>query len=278
MIDNSDSTVAKRKVAILLASYNRKTSTLNALSSAKKFFPSTWTLDFFLTDDGSTDGTAEAVREVYPDVNLVIGTGNWYWSKSMAAAENSIVKKYDAILWLNDDVKLHKSHFEKFLTTHERYPDSILVGQFCDADSGSITYGGYLRTGRNPLKLIRIQSQDLATKVDTFNGNFVWVPWHVKQKLVCIDGGFSHAYGDLDYGYRASRSGISSYIIPGFIGQCRLNEVPKKNSRFNEIVRLRGPKGLPLSDQWKFHRNHSGFFAPWFSILPYLRILLTGRY
>ena len=268
---------ARMKVAILLATHNRKSLTLNTFKLAKEFFPPTWYLDFFLTDDGSTDGTEEAVRELYPTVKIIKGTGDWYWSKSMAAAEASIVGNYDALLWLNNDICLYKSEFENFFNTQQRYPDAVLIGQFCDSEKKGITYGGFFRTGRNALKLVRVHAHNTSSKIDAFNGNFVWIPWKVKQKLGCIDGGFQHAFGDIDYAYRATAFGISIYIVPSFIGSCNLNESTEERSRMKEIRRLMSPKGLPLADQWRFHQRHSGILAPWFAILPYLKVFIKKR-
>jgi len=260
-----------------MASHNRKNSTLNALRLAKDFFPANWSLDFYLTDDASTDGTVAAVHKLHPEVKVVDGTGDWYWSKSMAAAEASIIGDYEALLWLNDDVTLYKSQFEIFMISRQRYPDSILIGQFCDIKNERINYGGYLKTGRNPLKLMRVQATNIEAQVDAFNGNFVWIPWNVKKALNCIDGRFQHAYGDIDYAYRATSAGVSIYVVPNFIGFCNFNEPIREISRLREIRRLMGPKGLPLQDQWRFHQRHSGMLAPWFSIAPYLRILLKKR-
>ena len=59
------------KIAILLTSFNRK---LNTLACIKSIYNQTNILNnnfsIFLTIDGSTDGTAEAVQKEFKEVNL----------------------------------------------------------------------------------------------------------------------------------------------------------------------------------------------------------------
>lgn len=46
----------------------------------------------YLTDDGSTDGTTEMLREKYPQVKVVSGNGNLFWDRGMHAAWREAVK------------------------------------------------------------------------------------------------------------------------------------------------------------------------------------------
>ena len=48
------------------------------------------TLKVFLVDDGSTDGTSQAIKEKFPQVNII--NGNLYWSRGMHIAwEKAII-------------------------------------------------------------------------------------------------------------------------------------------------------------------------------------------
>ena len=88
--------------AVLLTVFNRKEKTLECLGRLFDQLPiEDLQIDVFLTDDGCTDGTAEAVENLFPSVHILKGI----WNRGMlmawkAAAET---RNYDAYLWLNDD-------------------------------------------------------------------------------------------------------------------------------------------------------------------------------
>ena len=77
------------KIAILMTCHNRRETTLRCLESLaleKRVGVGQWKIDVFLVDDGSTDGTDEAVKATFPKVNVIRGTGNLYWAKGMELA------------------------------------------------------------------------------------------------------------------------------------------------------------------------------------------------
>jgi GT2 family glycosyltransferase len=74
-------------IAVLLTCYNRKQKTLGCLRSLlgqPQGFNSRLTV--YLLDDASTDGTANAIAEEFPQVRLLEGDGNYYWNGGMRAA------------------------------------------------------------------------------------------------------------------------------------------------------------------------------------------------
>ena len=63
----------KANLAVIMTCYNRRNTTLaclNALYQQKNH------CDIYLTDDGSSDGTTEAVKAEYPEVQILQGNGN----------------------------------------------------------------------------------------------------------------------------------------------------------------------------------------------------------
>ena len=119
----------KKNVAILLTCYNRKLKTLTCikdlLQAIKAYGEDKMNYSIFLTDDGCTDGTVEALEERFPKIKIHIikGNGNLYWAGGMRKAWNEAMKKYaewDYYLLLNDDVELLPSLFETLFET-ERY-------------------------------------------------------------------------------------------------------------------------------------------------------------
>src|SRR5438094_246237 len=97
------------KIAVLLATYNRKETTLSCLNSLySQRTDGTIRLDVYVTDDASTDGTPEAVKEHFPQVNLFKGSGSLFWAGGMRYTWNKALKsKADYYLLLNDDTILN---------------------------------------------------------------------------------------------------------------------------------------------------------------------------
>lgn len=64
-------------------------------------------VDVYLTNDGCTDGTPEAIALQYPKVYIINGDGNLFWNRGMYTAWQEAAKKdYDFYIWLNDDTIL----------------------------------------------------------------------------------------------------------------------------------------------------------------------------
>src|SRR5450759_4701317 len=107
------------RLAVLMACHNRVANTRDCLMALKNQQPSGVTVDVFLVDDGSTDGTAQAVRKVYPDATIIQGDGNLYWCGGMRLAfAQAIQKSYDFYLWLNDDTHLEEDAFLRIFQTY----------------------------------------------------------------------------------------------------------------------------------------------------------------
>src|SRR5579875_4150500 len=92
----------KPSVAVLMTCFNRREQTLRCL---QHLFAQTAltqiSLHVVLLDDASTDGTAEAVREAFPDVQLMRGTGQLYWNRGMRMAFAEALRRgFDFYLWL----------------------------------------------------------------------------------------------------------------------------------------------------------------------------------
>ena len=98
------------RIAVLLTVFNRKKQTILCLDSLfRQEIPEDYSISVFLTDDGCTDGTTQAVLQQFPSkVNIIQGDGNLFWNRGMWTAWNIAAKEYDYdfYLWLNDDTVL----------------------------------------------------------------------------------------------------------------------------------------------------------------------------
>jgi GT2 family glycosyltransferase len=265
-------------IAVLLTCHNRKDKTLQCLHALYKCSaPTDYRFDIYLVDDGCTDNTGYAVQEQFSNVNVIKGDGTLFWNRGMILAWQTAAgtKNYDFYLWLNDDTTLNIDGLSVLLNTSDILQhQSIIVGTTSSVnDPKIITYGGLMK------KSGLITPTDSPIQCDYFNGNVVFFPKYVYEKVGMNDSVFHHALGDIDYGLRASKLGVKSYISPGVLGKCDKHE---------SVPTWCNPK-LPLKKRWKafqtplgqnpieffiFEKRHNGLMKALFHYMTnYLRVL-----
>lgn len=244
-------------IAVLMTVHNRKKETINCLKYLYAQLPvNGFETDIYMTDDGCTDGTAEAIQEKFPAVCIIQGDGTLYWNQGMYKAwlKARTTKDYDFYLWLNDDTTLNPEAINTLLACSYLYQNrSIIVGTTSTTNNKLIvTYGGRMKN-----RLIIPNS--LPQKCDLFNGNIVLIPRHVFNLIGMNDSQFKHALGDFDYGLRAKKKGITSIIAPGILGKCDLH---------NSLPAWCNPRKT-LKQRWKAFRTPLGHNPEEFFVYEY---------
>jgi GT2 family glycosyltransferase len=276
-------------LAVMMACYNRCQKTLTCLKLLEnQKHVSISKIDIYLVDDGSTDGTSEAVLKQFPDVKIIKGDGSLFWNRGMHLAfSNSIAKGYDFYLWLNDDTHIFPNALELIFKAYHQLPEkersSILVGPTLDPKTGTTSYGGYKKNSSwNPFRYAIVEpDKQNVVECDTMCGNFVLIPKETVQRIGNINPVYKHRWGDVDYGLRAKKAGIKIYSAPDYIGECSFNH--NSNSWENRALTLKerihlinSIKGLQKEDWKHYTKTHGGmlWFMYWLS--PYIKIYLTS--
>lgn len=249
-------------IAVLLTVFNRKAKTLGCLKRLYTQLPiEGYKIDVYLTDDGCTDGTPEAVNLQFPQVHIIHGDGNLYWNRGMYTAWQVAAKKeYDFYLWLNDDTFVYSNLFSVLLDASEvKEHKSIIVGVTKSSINHRTTYGGRLLNGKIP------EPSGKLVRVHHFNGNIVLVPKYVFQKLGNLDYYFTHSKGDFDYGLRANKEGIEIYQVGSYLGECEVHETLDKwcnpDIPFKQRWKmLHRPNGMPPKETFYLEKRHIGIF------------------
>ncbi|WP_088239444.1 glycosyltransferase family 2 protein [Calothrix rhizosoleniae] len=271
-------------IVVLITSHNRCKITLACLEAL--YQQNHVKFDVYLVDDGSTDGTSDAVKSNYPAVNILQGNGNLFWVGGMHLAfAKALEKKYDFYIWLNDDTILELNAFNKLLTSYnylkkQGKANSIVVGSTYDFFTNKPTYGGAVRSKNwysNKYEFLQ-PSQELQES-ETMYGNCVLIPHSVAEKVGNLDSVFIHALGDLDYGLRAKKLGCSVWVASGYIGTCSKNSVggswvDPQLSIYQRLQKVLQPKAFPIKPWITFVRRHSGMFWFIYLFLPYVRAVI----
>jgi GT2 family glycosyltransferase len=273
------------RIAVLLTCHNRREKTITCIKALfNSILPEECVLDIFLVDDGSTDGTTEAVKDTFPIVNIIKGSGSLFWNQGMRLAWKTAAQKreYDFYLWLNDDtiltefalIELLECYNEAFKT--DKRP-AIIVGE-CQSyqNSNEFSYGG--RTDNGP---VIPNGKLLPCKY--INGNVVLVPKTIYNKLGNLSSDYSHGMGDFDYGLRANQKGFISYTTKKYIATCPPNPgIPEwcnpsvpLSKRFNSLY---SPKGLNIKEYIIFRKKFWGWRWIIFALKAYSKTLMPLYY
>lgn len=230
------------RLAVIMTVHNRRETTLSCL---RALFSQTAALPFevYLTDDGCTDGTKDAVCEEFPAVHILDGDGSLFWNRGMLMAWTSAAEKdYSYYLWLNDDTILANDALERLVLCSKKYSDNaVVIGTTFDSETGeSITYGG--RDSSSAF----VYSEEEALPCKFMNGNIALIPRDVFQNVGFNDGRYSHGAGDYDYGLMALEKGFQLIVAPGKFGIC---------DEHAQMPSWKNPS-LKFSKRWK------AFFSP----------------
>lgn len=273
------------RVAVLMTCFNRRELTLRALHGVLDGqVGHDADVHVYCVDDGSTDGTSDAIRAAFAAdrVTLLQGDGQLFWNGGMRLAWWHAHRDggFDAYVWCNDDVDLADDALATTLTTHavlrERTGrEVVVVGSTVDPDTGEHTYGGVLR----PAPLLRPLAYDLVppgrapVQVETMNGQWVSFPHEIAEATGNLDHRYSHAMGDYDHGLKVQRHGYEVWLQPGHVGTCSRNPVaaPGAKPLAEELKDLTRFRQLPPRDWQVFARRWGGPAWPLYWASPYLR-------
>lgn len=222
------------KIAVLMTCFNRRELTLAFLCSLERLeIPVDCTIDIYLNDDSSSDGTvnaamswaAGAIRTKVP-VRLFVskGTGRDYWCGGMRRAWKCALGsgvKYDYFLWANDDVVLYPWALVELLNsakTRTASPVGIVCGCFCDPETKKLTYGG-----RDDQQLL--EPNGVPQLCRYIHGNTVLVPSATYERIGIFDSRWTHGFGDSDYGLCCIEAGMCCLTTSRYIGECRQHRI-----------------------------------------------------
>jgi hypothetical protein len=263
------------RVAAVLAAYNRRDLTLACLRSLRAQRLPTVTLDVFVLDDASSDGTGERIAEQFPEVTLLHGNGRLYWNGGMRRAFGAaIAGDYDHYLWMNDDTQLEDNALAVLLDTKRRLRDRgeeavIVAGSTRHPETGELTYGGVVQPYRwRPFKTVLVEPGDAPRPCDTMNGNATPICCTKHGSRLPTRATTGREMSDFDYGLRTRAAGCSVWIAPGTIGTCASH--PGEEPMGRELRRLWSIKELSPGPWAVYTRRWSGRLWPVYWLSPYV--------
>ena len=257
-------------IAVMFTTFNRKQKTLACIESlAQQVLHADTKLELFITDDCSSDGTAEAVQEKCPNANVYTGTGSLFWAGGMRYTwEKAFENKPEFFLLINDDTYLSPNAISTLIDTYNESDNkaTIVIGSTYNEESGKISYGGWKLKSKFFWKSKIVQPGSTSVACDFANANIMLVPKNVPDKIGILSAHFTHSLADYDYSLKANKSGCSVVIAPGFLGSCvddhGNNWKSPKTTLRERLIYLKSPKGLAYKEYLKFIKDHFPFSYP----------------
>ncbi len=282
-----------KRVFAIIPVFNRKEITLFCLRKLQEIVRADFTLDIVVIDDGSQDGTSDAIQTEYPEVHLLHGDGNLWWTgcinKGIRYARN---RGCDYILTLNDDTTFDPDFLSVLLQVSQDHSNAVVGSLMVYQNETSTFYiAGAIRKGfRKTIHANYVGSDRLnlvdCVEADCLPGRSLLIPVAVIEKAGLFDEKrFPHGNADHEFTLRCKyRLGFSilvavksrvytelnTRIINVFIVRSRKSEFIKSfiNTRYGHNIRN-------VINTAFMHKNFSaGIFDLMVTIMGLIKIVL----
>jgi GT2 family glycosyltransferase len=171
-----------------------------------------------VVDDGSTDGTDGVISREFPNVTVIKGSGNLYWTASVNIGIRKAMNDGAlSVITMNNDGYPARDFLENMSKASEHRPDSLLCAYEIDADTNKPYYGGELinwtwASSKPLLPRLKEQARVGLHRVSVAPGRGLFIPSVVFQTIgLFAEKQFPHYMADYDFACLAIRNGFSVY-------------------------------------------------------------------
>lgn len=200
--------MVKESVYIIIPVHNRKTITLKCLQNleANEDLQRYYVI---VVDDGSTDGTSQAIKSLYPEIIILVGDGNLWWTGAIKEGMKYAYQKgAEYLIWLNDDCYPRQNAISNLIEFCHNNPQSIVGGQCLDPDTNEPTYGGIINKNNQIQQVYCTENRSL--ECDGLAGNLVCLPKTVIENIGYPNNSlYPQYYGDVTYTKFGKKTDIS---------------------------------------------------------------------
>jgi glycosyltransferase involved in cell wall biosynthesis/GT2 family glycosyltransferase len=194
-------------------------------------------LRVIVVDDGSTDDTAAAIAERFPQVRVIKGDGSlWYSGGVNAGLEAAAGGHADSILLFNNDSRFPPGTIRQLALTSRQRPGSIVGAALIEWDGGGRVFqtGMFWQTSFGGWRTLNQQTladlPDGPWPVEVLAGNCLLAPAAALRSSGFMDAANLPNFGDCDLTARLRRQGWRLLIDPAAHVLCEPNAMPARLS------------------------------------------------
>jgi GT2 family glycosyltransferase len=270
-------------IFIIIPVHNRKEFTRNCLLSLRQ-----QTYKYFkvvVINDGSTDGTEEMLTNEFPEVHVIKGDGNLWWTASTnLGVKYALEKKADYILTLNNDTIATEEFLEKMIYWAEKTPNALLGAFALNANTKQPVYGGEIINWKwaNSKFLLDILPKEQwygLHEVTHFPGRGLLIPAEVFRKIGLYDEKyFPHYAADYDFTHKAIKAGYKVYcnydakllIYPNVSSSIENRKKKNLKSYYTHLFGIKSNANIIIFIKYAF-KNAPLLYLPSFLIVGLIR-------
>lgn len=277
-------------IYIVIPVFNRIEFTLRCLQSLRQ--QSHRDFRVVVVDDGSTDGTGSCLRRLHPEVEVLEGGGDLWWTGAtnlgvQYALANS-GSDTDFVLTLNNDLVVGEDYLESLLRASHSYPKALIGSVSVPINEpDTIHFAGTrwnARTARyrpalaQPMRYAELRAFTDTVSTDLLPGRGILVPVTAYRALGLYDGAaFPHYMADEDFSLRARAAGYRLLIATGAVVYNHVEETglrkQKRDLKYYRAVFTSRRSPVNLRNRWNWARRHAAIFPPIYFAADYCRIL-----
>jgi GT2 family glycosyltransferase len=273
---------------ICIPVFNRLQLTIRCLDSLRRQTYSDYQI--IVCDDGSTDGTGEHIETHYPEVKLLKGDGNLWWTGATNRCIEYALKncgEQDFILTLNNDLEVEENYLTLLSKVAQRYPDALIGSASHDIATGQLMDSGgrhsWITAKATPLdpKNDTLPDDPDVGEVTHLPGRGTLIPIKVLRHIGLFDFRRLPHYGaDYDLAFRASRAGYRVLIsykaqVLSHIEETGLTKIRDtfKFSKFIDYLSSRRSPGNLRVRFWVAINNCPPLLIPSFLLIDTVRVI-----
>ena len=212
---------AAPRVAIIILNWNGKEDTLECLASVRQILYSNF--EIVVVDNGSDDGSPEAIAKLYPQVTLIqTGENLGYAGGNNVGLRHALANGAQYILLLNNDTIIDKNILIAFVEGSASLADSGVLSAkiYYHSEPRKLWYAGvylkkplyFVHVGRDQIDDETAYSSIIETEYAC--GCALFAHTSIVRKVGLLDERFFLTYEEVDWCYRARNYGYKSFVVP----------------------------------------------------------------
>jgi len=221
-------------ISVIIPTFNRKQCLKTVLNCLAKQVKGDYKLKIIVVVDGSSDGTIELLNSEFPEIEVILGNGQWWYTRCInEGIKRGLQLEADYILTLNDDVVFDENYISTLLKAAANSVKEAIVGSvsYTMSSPHRITFSGIKEVIRWRLKEINyvrkfsIVDPNSLTGVKpsvNLSGRGMLIDSNIFKDIGMFDENLVQYGSDTDFSYRTFKKGYN--VMISFDGRIFENE------------------------------------------------------
>ena len=284
-------------IYIVIPVFNRLEFTRDCLNSLRK--QTYGEFKVIVVDDGSTDGTYQHLKDNYPEVIILQGDGNLWWT----GATNMGVRKAlelsasneDYILTLNNDLVVIPEYLQELMSVAKQEKPCVVGSVSVNIkDINKVEFAGlkwnkitakYSRPKEFETSYNELSAQHLFIETDLLTGRGTLIPIILFKQIGLFDQqNFPHYAADDDFSLRSKKSGYNllvatKAVVKSHVDESGLEVINRNRKGRKTFAHLRESfssirSGTNLHIRYNWAKKHTPV-PPLYSMFDFMRIVYS---